>query len=88
MGAPSSSACDSHDRGLSLVGIFVDTPESWLVRLECSLQHCPYLGGYRDRTNIEADFRQIRAGTPFEWVVPHVYRKTVATLLDEGGGLS
>jgi len=52
------------------------------------LQHCPYLGGYRDRTNIEADFRQIRAGTPFEWVVPHVYRKTVATLLDEGGGLS
>jgi integrase len=43
------------------------------------------MGGYRDRTDIEADFRQVRAGTPFEWVVPRVYRKTVATLLDDGG---
>jgi integrase len=24
-------------------------------------------------------------GTPFEWVVPHTYRKTVATFLDDGG---
>lgn len=42
-------------------------------------------GGYRDRNNIEADFRKVRAGTDFEWVVPHVYRKTVATMLDQGG---
>ena len=43
------------------------------------------LGGYRDRNNIEKDFRKVRHGTPFEWVVPHTYRKTVATLLDAGG---
>ena len=42
-------------------------------------------GGYRDRNNVEADFRKVRAGTKFEWVVPHVYRKTVATMLDQGG---
>ncbi len=43
------------------------------------------LGGYRDRNNIEKDFRKVRAGTPYDWVVPHTYRKTVATLLDAGG---
>ena len=42
-------------------------------------------GGYRDRNNIEADYRKVREGTAFEWVVPHVYRKTVATMLDKGG---
>ena len=41
-------------------------------------------GGYRDRNNIEADYRKVRQGTAFEWVVPHVYRKSVATLLDQG----
>jgi integrase len=35
--------------------------------------------------NVERDFRQVREGTPFEWVVPHTYRKTVVTLLDDGG---
>ena len=42
-------------------------------------------GGYWDRNNIEADCRKVREGTEFEWVVPHVYRKTVATMLDQGG---
>jgi integrase len=42
-------------------------------------------GGYRDGANVESAYRKVRAGTPFEWVVPHVYRKTVATMLDEGG---
>ena len=42
-------------------------------------------GGYRDRNNVERAFRRARAGTPFEWVVPHTYRKTVATLLDHQG---
>jgi integrase len=42
-------------------------------------------GGFRDRSNIERDFRRVREGTPFEWVVPHTYRKTVATFLDDGG---
>jgi integrase len=27
----------------------------------------------------------VREGTAFEWVVPHTYRKTVATMLDDGG---
>jgi integrase len=43
------------------------------------------IGGYRDRNNIEKDFRKVREGTAFAWVVPHTYRKTVATLLDAGG---
>jgi integrase len=42
-------------------------------------------GGFRDRNNVERDFRRVRQGTPFEWVVPHTYRKTVATFLDDGG---
>lgn len=39
----------------------------------------------RDRNNVERGYRQVRTGTPFEWVVPHTYRKTVATFLDHGG---
>jgi integrase len=35
-------------------------------------------GGYRDRNNVSAAFRQVRAGTTFEWVRPHTFRKTVA----------
>lgn len=42
-------------------------------------------GGYRDRNNVGAAFRRVRAGTEFEWVTPHTYRKTVATLLDGQG---
>jgi integrase len=43
------------------------------------------VGGYRDRNNIERDYRKVREGTPFDWVVPHTYRKTVATMLDRSG---
>ena len=43
------------------------------------------LGGYRDRNNVEAAFRAVRSGTAFEWVVPHTYRKTVATWMDAEG---
>jgi integrase len=42
-------------------------------------------GGYRDRNNVEQDFRTVRTGTPFDWVVSRTFRKTVATLLDAGG---
>lgn len=42
-------------------------------------------GGYRDRNNVGAAFRRTRQGTAFEWVTPHTYRKTVATLLDSSG---
>jgi integrase len=43
------------------------------------------VGGYRDRQNTERAFRAVRKGTEFAWVVPHTYRKTVATLMDQGG---
>lgn len=42
-------------------------------------------GGFRDRNNVGAAFRAVRAGTNFDWVKPHTYRKTVATLLDGSG---
>ena len=42
-------------------------------------------GGYRDRNNVGAAFRRVRQGTAFEWVTPHTYRKTVATMLDGAG---
>ena len=43
------------------------------------------VGGHRDPNNVEKLHRLIRAGTGFEWVVPHTYRKTVATMLDRQG---
>jgi integrase len=42
-------------------------------------------GGYRDRNNVGRAFRDVRAATDFDWVKPHTYRKTVATLLDGSG---
>ena len=42
-------------------------------------------GSYRDRNNVGRAFREVRAGTDFDWVKPHTYRKTVATLLDGSG---
>ena len=42
-------------------------------------------GGYRDKSNVGASFRRIRKGTQFDWVKPHTYRKTVATILDSQG---
>lgn len=46
------------------------------------------LGGHRDPNNVEKVHRTVRAGTGFEWVVPHTYRKTVATMLDQSGLLA
>lgn len=43
------------------------------------------VGGHRDPNNVEKVHRLVREGTPFEWVVPHTYRKTVATMLDRQG---
>lgn len=42
-------------------------------------------GGYRDGCNVARNFREVRKGTSFDWVRPHTYRKTVATLLDSKG---
>ncbi|SDN55034.1 Site-specific recombinase XerD [Allokutzneria albata] len=42
-------------------------------------------GGLRDPSNTQADLRVVFADAGFEWVTSHVYRKTVATLMDHGG---
>jgi integrase len=43
------------------------------------------LGGLRDPSNTQADLRVIFAAAGYPWVTSHVYRKTVATLMDEAG---
>lgn len=43
------------------------------------------VGGYRERNNVHTAFRRVRTGTEFEWIVPHTYRKTVSTMLDQTG---
>lgn len=42
-------------------------------------------GGWRDRSNVGKAFRRVRGGSDFDWVKSHTFRKTVATLLDQGG---
>lgn len=42
-------------------------------------------GGYRDVSNTANAFRAVRSGSSMEWVTSHTFRKTVATLLDQGG---
>lgn len=42
-------------------------------------------GTWRDRNAVQRSIRQVREGTDFEWLTTHTYRKTVATMLDEGG---
>ena len=41
-------------------------------------------GTLRDPHNLRRQFRDARADCGFEWVTPHVFRKTVATLVDRG----
>jgi integrase len=43
------------------------------------------IGAHGDPNNVERDHRKIRKGTPFAWVVPPTYRKTVATMVDRQG---
>lgn len=43
------------------------------------------LGGLRDPSNTQADLRVVFDAAGFEWVTSHVYRRTVATLMDEAG---
>lgn len=42
-------------------------------------------GGLRDPSNTQADLRDAFAACGYEWVTSHVFRKTVATLMDEAG---
>jgi integrase len=43
------------------------------------------LGGWRDPSNTQADLREAFATAGFDWVTSHVFRKTVATLMDHAG---
>jgi integrase len=43
------------------------------------------LGGLRDPSNTAADLREGLDAAGYEWVTSHVFRKTVATLMDEVG---
>ncbi len=43
------------------------------------------LGGWRDPSNTQADLREAFATAGFDWVTSHVFRKTVATLMDQAG---
>ena len=40
-------------------------------------------GTWHQVVNIERRWRQIRRDTGYEWVTPHTFRKTVATLISE-----
>jgi integrase len=42
-------------------------------------------GGLRDPSNTQADLRVVFAEAGYPWVTSHVYRKTVATMMDHGG---
>lgn len=43
------------------------------------------LGGLRDPSNTQGDLRVIFDEAGYPWVTSHVYRKTVATLMDQAG---
>jgi integrase len=43
------------------------------------------LGGLRDPSNTQADLRVIFEAAGYGWVTSHVYRKTVATMMDASG---
>ncbi|HZG91312.1 MAG TPA: site-specific integrase [Pseudonocardia sp.] len=43
------------------------------------------MGGLRDPSNTQADLRTVFADAGYPWVTSHVYRKTVATLMDAAG---
>lgn len=43
-------------------------------------------GVWRNPSSVRTQWRQVRAGTGYEWVKPHTFRKTVATLVDQAEG--
>jgi integrase len=52
--------------------------------------HAPVFPGrggvWRNPATVRTQWRQVRAGTGYEWVRPHTFRKTVATLVDAAEG--
>jgi integrase len=43
------------------------------------------MGGWRDPSNTQADLKDAFTAAGFDWVTSHVFRKTVATLMDQAG---
>ncbi|WP_409332029.1 site-specific integrase [Trujillonella humicola] len=43
------------------------------------------LGGWRDPSNTQADLREAFTTAGFDWLTSHIFRKTVATLMDQAG---
>ncbi len=43
------------------------------------------IGGFRDPSNTQRDFREARGTGEFAWLVSHSFRKTTATLIDDAG---
>ncbi len=43
-------------------------------------------GTWKAPNNVRRQWRAARKGTGFEWVVPHTFRKTVATIVDKEMG--
>jgi integrase len=43
-------------------------------------------GTWQQVNHVERRWRQIRQGTGLDWVTPHTFRKTVATLISERVG--
>jgi integrase len=43
-------------------------------------------GTWRHPHNVRTQWRQVRAAIGYDWVTPHTFRKTVATLVDKQAG--
>ena len=50
--------------------------------MTCDNAGDPANGKWHQVRNVEKRWRAIREDTGLEWVTPHVFRKTVATLID------
>lgn len=76
-------------RTVSLPGFAVET----LLRIQLNALPNPYnvvfpstTGSLRSPNNFRRQWRDARTDSKFEWVTPHVFRKTVATLIDREYG--
>lgn len=45
------------------------------------------LGGFRDPANVRRELREARGEEELGWITSHTFRKTAATILDEGGAV-
>lgn len=72
----------------------LDLPETVVAMLLVRRQATHYplgpvfpdaLGGLRDPSNVQHDLRRALGMAGYEWVTSHVFRKTVATVLDDAG---